>query len=92
MSGRLNCPEGCQAFHNVSQAAQLVGVSRRTLYHWMDGRKKANGRRTKKRLKYEEMDYGRAIRHDLLIAVAARMTIRGQRTVHTCSQNLSPTY
>jgi hypothetical protein len=73
---QLACPPDCKAYHNVTQAAAIAGVTRRTLYNWMDGRRKPNGRRTKRRLQYETREYGRAIRHDLLAEAAARMTVR----------------
>ena len=64
---QLACPPDCKAYHNVTQAAAIAGVTRRTGYNWMDGRRKPNGRRTKRRLQFEAPEYGRAIRHDLLV-------------------------
>jgi hypothetical protein len=72
---QLACLLDCKAYHNVTQAAAIAGVTRRTPYNCMDGRRKPNGRRTKRRLQFKAREYGRAIRHDLLVEAAARMTV-----------------
>jgi len=62
---------------NVKQAAAAVGVSERTLYNWMNGRRQRDGRWSRPILPFESVQDGRArrIKRDVLLRVAAKQGV-----------------